>query len=119
MGTITVRTRKDDSKAYTAQIVIKQNGVTVHREAQTFDRKQAANAWMDRREAELKSPGGLERKEDPTLGVVIDRYIEESRNPIVGTRAQVLKAIKNSDLGQTKCSEITPNRLVTFARDLN
>jgi hypothetical protein len=36
MGTITVRTRKDDSKAYTAQIVIKQNGVTVHRElAQT------------------------------------------------------------------------------------
>lgn len=44
MGTITVRTRKDDSKAYTAQIVIKQNGVTVHREAQTFDRKQAANA---------------------------------------------------------------------------
>jgi hypothetical protein len=35
MGTITVRTRKDDSKAYTAQIVIKQNGVTVHREAET------------------------------------------------------------------------------------
>jgi integrase len=118
MGTITVRTRKDDSKAYTAQIVIKQNGVTVHREAQTFDRKQAANAWIVRREAELKSPGGLERKEDPTLGAVIDRYIEESRNPIAGTRAQVLKAIKNSDLGETKCSEITPNTLVTFAREL-
>src|SRR5271167_4482015 len=117
MGTITVRTRKDDSKAYTAQIVIKQNGVTVHREAQTFDRKQAANAWIVRREAELKSPGGLERKEDPTLGAVIDRYIEESRNPIAGTRAQVLKAIKNSDLGETKCSEITPNTLVTFARE--
>jgi len=118
MGTITVRTRKDDSKAYTAQIVIKQNGLTVHREAQTFDRRQAANAWIVRREAELKSPGGLERKEDPTLGVVIDRYIEESRNPIVGTRAQVLKAIKNSDLGETRCSEITPNTLVTFAREL-
>jgi integrase len=118
MGTITVRTRKDDSKAYTAQIVIKQNGVTVHREAQTFDRKQAADAWIVSREAELKSPGGLERKEDPTLGAVIDRYIEESRNPIAGTRAQVLKAIKNSDLGETKCSEITPNTLVTFARKL-
>jgi integrase len=118
MGTITVRTRKDDSKAYTAQIVIKQNGVTVHREAETFDRRQAANAWIVRREAELKSPGGLERKEDPTLGAVIDRYIEESRNPIVGTRAQVLKAIKNSELGETKCSEITPNTLVTFARHL-
>jgi integrase len=118
MGTIIVRTRKDDSKAYTAQIVIKQNGVTVHREAQTFDRKQAANAWMVRREAELKSPDGLGQKEDPTLGAVIDRYIEESINPIAGTRAQVLKTIKNTDLGETKCSEITPNTLVTFAREL-
>jgi integrase len=36
----------------------------------------------------------------------------------VGTRAQVLKAIKNSELGETKCSEITPNTLVTFARHL-
>jgi integrase len=62
--------------------------------------------------------GGLERKEDPTLGAVIDRYIEDSRNPIAGTRAQVLKAIKNSDLGETKCNEITPSTLVTFARQL-
>jgi hypothetical protein len=44
MGTIIGRTRKDGSKAFTAQIVIKKGGVIVHREAQTFDRKQAANA---------------------------------------------------------------------------
>ncbi len=61
----------------------------------------------------------LERKEDPTFGAVIDRYIEESRNPIVGTRAQVLKAIKNSDLGETKCSDMTSRTLVSFARKLN
>ena len=81
MGTITVRTRKDDSKAYTAQIVIKQNGVTVHREAQTFDRKQAANAWIVRREAELKSPGGLGsvlNKDSHSSRVVIQGF------PIVG-----------------------------------
>jgi Phage integrase family len=119
MGTIIERSRKDGSKAFTAQIVIKKDGVIVHREADTFDRKQAANAWIVKREAELKSPGGLERKEDPTLGAAIDRYIEESRNPIVGTRAQVLKAIKNSDLGETKCSDMTSRTLVSFARELN
>jgi hypothetical protein len=64
MGTIIGRTRKDGSKAFVAQIVIKKAGAIVHREAETFDRKQAANAWIVKREAELKRPGGLEHKED-------------------------------------------------------
>jgi hypothetical protein len=73
---------------------------------------------MVKREAELKSPGGLERKEDPILSDVIDRYIAESKNPVLGTKAQVLKAIKNSDLGEIKCSQITSKTLVSFAREL-
>ena len=118
MGTIIGRTRKDGSKAFTAQIVIKKAGVIVHREAETFDRKQAANAWIVKREAELKAPGGLERKEDPTLSAVIDRYIAEFKNVVLGTKAQVLKAIKSSYLGEKKCSDITSHTLVSFARDL-
>jgi len=118
MGTIIGRTRKDGSKAFTAQIVIKKNGKIVHREAETFDRKQAANAWVVKREAELKRPGGLEQKEDPTLSAVIDRYIAESKNAVLGTKAQVLKTIKSSDLGDVKCSELTSNALVSFAREL-
>jgi hypothetical protein len=35
MGTIIGRTRKDGSKGFTAQIVIKKGGVIVHREAQS------------------------------------------------------------------------------------
>lgn len=118
MGTIIGRTRKDGSKAFTAQIVIKKGGSIVHREAETFDRKQAASAWIANREAELKRPDGLLPKDNPTLAAVIDRYIEESRTPIAGTRAQVLKAIKNSDLGETKCSDIASSTLVSFAREL-
>jgi integrase len=118
MGTIVARTRKDGSKAFTAQIVIKKGGAIVHREAETFDGKQAANAWIVKREAELKRPDGLERKEDPTLAAVIERYIKESRTPILGSKAQMLSAIKKSDFGETKCSEITANKLVAFAREL-
>jgi integrase len=118
MGTIIGRTRKDGSRAFVAQIVIKKAGAIAHREAQTFERKQAANAWMVKREAELKSPGGLEPREDPILSAVIDRYIAESKNPVLGTKAQVLKAIKKSDLGEIKCSKITSKTLVSFAREL-
>jgi integrase len=118
MGTIIGRTRKDGSKAFTAQIVIKKGGAIVHREAETFDRKQAANAWIVTREAELKKPGGLERKENPTLAAVIDRYIAESKNAVLGTKAQVLKTIKGSDLGELKCSDISSQSLVSFGREL-
>jgi len=118
MGTIIGRTRKDGSKAFTAQIVIKKGGAIVHREALTFDRRPAANAWMVKRETELKQPGGLQRKEDPTLSAVVDRYIAESKNAFLGTKAQVLKTVKNSDLGKIKCSDITSHTLVSFAREL-
>jgi integrase len=118
MGTISARTRKDGSKAFLAQITIKKGGAVVHRDAETFDRKQAANAWIVKREAELKRPGGLEQREDPLLAAVIERYVDESKNPVLGTKAQVLKTIKNSDLGETKCSHITSHKLVAFARDL-
>jgi hypothetical protein len=106
MGSIAERTRKDGSRAYMAQIAIKKDGKIVHREAETFDRKQAANAWIVKPEAQLKRPGGLERKEDPTLSAVIDRYIAESKNAVLGAKAQVLRTIKNSDLGEIKCSDI-------------
>lgn len=118
MGSIIERSRKDGSKAFTAQIVIKKDGAIVHREAQTFDRRQAANAWVVKREGELKRPGGLEQKEDPSLAAVIDRYIAELQNAVLGTKAQVLKTIKNSNLGHIRCSELTSNALVSFAREL-
>jgi hypothetical protein len=89
MGTIVGQTRKDGSKAFTAQIVIKKDRVIVHREAETIDRKQAANAWIVKREAELKRPDGLRQKEDPMLAAVIDRFIAESKNLVLGTKAQV------------------------------
>ena len=50
---------------------------------------------------------------------MIDRFIAESRTPVAGTKAQVLKTIKDGDLGETKCSHITSEKLVSFARKLN
>ena len=43
----------------------------------------------------------------------------KSRNPVLGNKAQVLKTIKNTDLGETKCGDITTHTLVAFARELN
>lgn len=118
MGTIIPRRRKDGTTAYLAQILIKQQGAIVHREAQTFDRKQAAGAWLKRRETELAKPGALDRQNDPTLAEVIDQYTDESKREIGRTKTQVLRTIKTFDIAAMRCSKITSADLIAFAQSL-
>jgi integrase len=122
MGHIVARKRRDGSLGYTAQIVIKRGGAVAHREAQTFDRRQAANAWMVRREGELSKPGAIERERqrdnDPRLADVIDKYIAESQRQIGRTKAQVLRTIKTYDIADLRCSHITSADIVSFVQAL-
>ncbi len=123
MGTIVERKRKDGSRSYTAQIVVKQKGL-VHREAQTFDRKQAAYAWLEIREKQLKAPAGLVRRDDPTLSHCVDRYIGEWQGTMGSTKISCLRKVKDSDLARLKCSAVTSRvrqdtrRQTTDARQL-
>ena len=107
MGTIIARKRKDRTTAYLAQVLVKRRGAIVHREARTFDRKQAAAAWLEKRESELGKPGALDRVkvEDLTLAVVIDRYTDELIKKIGRTKAQVLRAIKNYDIARARLAQ--------------
>jgi len=118
MGTILTRKRKDGTTGFTAQIVKKSGGKVIWNETKTFDRRQAANAWLARREAELALPGAMERPEDPKLGAAIDRYIAESVKAIGRTKAQVLETIKRYDIAELRCSEVTSSEIVAFARSL-
>jgi integrase len=118
MGTVIARRRKDGTNSYLAQITIKRKGKIAHREAKTFDRKQAANAWLSRRETELAQPGALDRREDPKLAAVIDRYIAESKGALGRTKQQVLSTIKEHDIADRRCSEIRSTDLIAFAQTL-
>ena len=59
------RKRKDGSTGYHAQVTIKRSGKIIHRETRTFDRRQAASAWLEKRETELAKPGAVERQKVP------------------------------------------------------
>lgn len=120
MGTMVERPRKKGGKSYMAKIIIKREGKVIHRETETFDGRPAAAGW--RREEELSKPGAIERAKlatsDPPLSVVIDRYIDESEKEIGRTKAQVLRAIKNYDIANKRCSEITSTDVVALANEL-
>ncbi|KQV27622.1 chorismate mutase [Rhizobium sp. Root1203] len=120
MGTISERKRKNGTKAYTAQIRIKRDGVLVHSEAQTFDRRPVANAWLKKRETELDQPGALDKLKTPdvTLAAAIQKYIEESVKEIGKTKAQCLRMIKKHAIADKRCSEITSVDIAAFATDM-
>jgi len=117
-GSLTTRKRKDGTIGYLAQIVIKRKSKVVHREALTFDRRPAANAWLKGRQTELAVPGALDQRDNPPLHVVIDRYVAESTR-IGKTKSQVLNTIKNDyPIGDMECSPLDSAVLVEFAKSI-
>ena len=104
MGTIIGRIRKDGSKAFTAQILIKKGGAIVHRESQSFDCRQAANAWIVKRKEGLKRPGGLERKEDPAY---LRRPQFEEHARTVNARPRAFKVSLENELIADSAAEVS------------
>lgn len=119
MATIRARKRTDGSISYTAQIRLSRDGLQVYQESQTFARKQAAQAWVRKREAELDQPGAIERanRKGATVKEMIDRYLVEMEKarPLGKTKRGTLKAISESYLGKVNDQDINSQQLVEYA----
>jgi integrase len=103
-----------------ARIRIKDGGVVVHSETETFDREPAAKLWIKNRKTELAKPGALAKLKapDPTLVKAIQKYVSESRKEIGRTMAQVLDSVAATSLAKRRGSTITSADWVQFAKDL-
>lgn len=121
MAHIIERKRKDGSVAYLAQIAIKRKGKWAHREARSFDRKSAANAWLKKRMKEIDAAGddlSSIRNRGRTLADAIDLYTRESVKEIGRTKAQVLRSILTYDIADMDCAEIQSHDIVAFAKEV-
>ena len=122
MAYIIERKRSDGSIAYLAQIEVKRNGKRVFRDNRTFDTRPAANAWIKKRQRDVKAAGNdfaALRNKGKTLANAIDRYVDESLREIGRTKAQVLKTIKNYDIADMNCCDIQSHDIVDFAKQLS
>ena len=119
MATIRARKRTDGSTSYTAQIRLTRDGAQVYQESQTFARKQAAQAWVRKRESELDQPGAIERanRKGATIKEMIDRYLAEMEKvrPLGKTKLATLKAISESYLGKLNDQDVNSQLLVEYA----
>lgn len=121
MGTIIERTRKDGSTSYRAQIVIKDGGRIVYQTSRSFPRRRTAAAWMERKEKELRAPGGLDAVQKPgaRLKDAIDKFLANHEKVIGKTKAQVLRTIREEfDIADMACADIGSAELVEFAQQV-
>lgn len=119
MATIVSRKRKNGT-VYQAKIRIQRNGVT-HRESETFDKKSLAKIWADRREAELKAPGNLERLAHTgiTVGQVLKWYKEDYDGDETFGRSKlgsIDQLINREDFSGLDALALTSGQLVRHAR---
>lgn len=123
MGTIIERKRAAGMR-YTAQVRIKRGGQIVHQEAETFTKREVAQAWIVKREKALAKPGGLEaaiqapKGDSHTLAEAIDKYLEQTEKTPGRTKQQVLRTIKTLDIAGMSCDLITTQVLVAFGKEL-
>ena len=122
MATITVHKRKKGT-VYTAQIRIRREGKIVHTESATFDAKRLANAWVARRETELRVPGQLEavRHKGVKIGQVLSWYCEdfdgEGDEGFGRTKLGAIRALENMDLAELDALRLTSQQLIGHVKE--
>jgi len=125
MATFPEVTRKDGTTAYKPQITRTLPSGKRYTESRTFDKLKAAKVWAKKREDEIDAEieaGRIPKKRSEmrvTLGDAIDKYVAESMREIGGTKAQVLRTIRNEyPIAEMRCDQITPPDVVAFIQSL-
>jgi integrase len=118
MGTITERKRQDGTSAYTAQIRIKRGGRVLHTEAQTFEKRKAAELWLLKREAELAN--GLPHA-PRTIRSLIESFItDQPKNSAVRSLLNLLGTNEDGQaryvLPELNVLELTTPQVLDFVK---
>lgn len=118
MGTITQRKRADGTSVFTAQIRLKQAGIVVHSEAQSFSKKALAADWMRRRELELQ---GQRSRGEPfrtnlTVADLIDDYrkASESITEWGRTKSSDIKRLSECGLAGMSADKLTAADIIRY-----
>ena len=92
-----------------AEIVIRKNGKTLHRESKTFKKRTHAQQWADKREAELKIHGIKPKTNDYTIAELAEKYIADYTGKVRMGRSKLsdLKRIQHYPICQQPSAQLT------------
>jgi integrase len=118
MSHIRKYTRKDGTAIYKAEIVVKKDGLVIHRESKTFYKQKLAKDWAMRREVELQESAVYGRRDVLSVKSVIDSYIREFK-PEGRTKAADLALLLKRDIAKLDVHTLTAKDLIKHVRERN
>jgi integrase len=118
MAHIRKYTKKDGTTIYKAEIVVKKDGMVIHRESKTFFKQKLARDWAMRREVELQEAAVYRRRDRLPVGDVISHYINEFK-PVGRTKGADLTALLKRDIARIDVHTLTAKDLIKHVRERN
>lgn len=119
MGTIATRKKANGENSYTATIRVKDGGVVVLSESQTFNKKALASAWMTRREAELQKvrATGAPEVRKVTVAEILEAYVKQAEGITKWGRSKTadIKRLKECNLANKDARYLTDSDLIEYA----
>lgn len=110
MASIRKRKKQDGSISYMAQIVIKRQGVIVHRESRTFMKAVLAKTWAAKRELELQEQDVFDKKEVLTIGSIIQEYLDNF--PVGRSKGNDMKRLLKYDIAKIDAHKLTSSDII-------
>lgn len=105
------RPRASGQARYRALVRIKRDGVIVHRESKTFDKKAQARAWAQQRAEALE---GVSVVSKISVGDLIAQYIEahQRTTPIGRSKLSCLRFLATWPISRHQAQQLAPHHIV-------
>ena len=111
MASIRKYTLTDGTIKFKCEVVIRKDGIVIHRESKTFLKSKLAKDWGMRREVELQETSVYAKKAYLSIGTLIDEYIE-SFSPEGRTKKADIKGLRRRDICRIDIHKLAVRDLV-------
>lgn len=116
--TITKRAKANGDFSYRCGIVVKKNGIIIHRESKTFRKKELARIYGKKRLQEIENEQvGI--KKSITLGALFDLYIEDRDlwDNTGRTKQYVIKMLRDCDIAKIQSNSLKTSDLIKHCKE--
>lgn len=118
MASVRKYTLANGTIKYQAEIIIKKDGLILHRESKTFDKLKLAKDWGMRREVELQTTQVYKKRDYLPLSEVIKRYLKEFAPDGRTKQFDITKLLKR-DIAKKNVHTLTAKDLIAHVRERN
>lgn len=118
MAHIRKYTRKDGTTLYKAEIVVKRDGMVIHRESKAFLKSKLARDWALRRELELQTTEVYKRPAFLSIASLIEMYLAEFKPPGRSKNAE-LRHLLQQPIARLNAHTLTAKDLIQHIRMRN